>query len=224
MANAESTQGWVAVRPSVLIVSDIRLYREGLARFLSQDGRLAVWGSAGASPEMDHCPAPEVVLLDLSLPDPLTTFELLSDAYPNARVLALGLPEVEAEVLRWAEAGIAGYVCREASLEELVSAVNAALQHELRCSVRIAGLLLEQVGKLSSARQARPHLTPREDEIVSLLEEGLTNKEIARRAHIEVATVKNHVHNILEKLGAETRGQAVAKARHLRPARARNVS
>jgi DNA-binding NarL/FixJ family response regulator len=189
---------------------------------MAKDGRLEVVGTAET---LDQALAaarrltPEAVLLDLALPGARGAAATLSELYPASRLVALGLAEVESEVLHWAEVGISGYVFRDASLDEVVATVQSAIRRELRCSRRIAGALLRQVSLLSFElhnRQGAADLTPREKEVLALLDEGLTNKEISSRLFIEVATVKNHVHHILDKLDAHTRGEAAVKARRLR--------
>lgn len=208
----------------VVIVSDIRLYREGLERFLGRDGRLEAVGAASDWPEAERLIGehePDVALVDLSMPDAAEHIRRLLHLGSDARatkVVALGLTGTETEVIGWAEAGISGYVCRDGSLEDLVLAVESAMRDELRCSDKLAAALLQRVGTLAS-RLATPagagNLTDREQEILRLIDRGLTNKQISSRLFIEVTTVKNHVHNILEKLGARTRGEAAAKARKL---------
>jgi DNA-binding NarL/FixJ family response regulator len=130
---------------------------------------------------------------------------------PGVPIVALGVPDVEGDVLACAEAGIAGYVTREASLEELVAVVRSAVQGELRCSPRIAAGLLRRLSALSEHGPSAPRvrLTARQREIVRLIGQDLSNKEIAHRLGIEVATVKNHVHNLLEKLNVHRRTAAV---------------
>lgn len=202
-----------------LIVADIRLYREGLAQVLARDNRIEVIGTAASMDDGLTDVAnlqPDVVLLDMASPDALAGITTITDSFPEIKVVALGVAEVESDVLACAEAGVAGYVLREGSVEDLVATVESAARDELRCSPRVAATLLRRVARLAAARQPGAegiHLTTRELEILQLINEGLTNKEIAARLFIEVATVKNHVHNTLEKLGVRTRGEAAAKMR-----------
>jgi DNA-binding NarL/FixJ family response regulator len=204
----------------VLIVSEIRLYREGLVRFLSRDGKIEPAGSAGDWRAAERAVAetrPDVLLVDLSMPDAAAAIRGLLGAFPGTKVVALGLTDDEGEVPDWAEVGISGYVCRDATLEELVGAVESAVRDELRCSNRLAAALLHRVGALATrlASTGAGQLTTREREVLRFIEDGLTNKQISSRLRIQLPTVKNHVHNILEKLGAQTRGEAAAKARQL---------
>jgi DNA-binding NarL/FixJ family response regulator len=192
-----------------------------LVRFLARDGGLEAVGSAGAWPAAEEGIAqsrPDVALVDLSMPESAAAIRRLLHAFPETRVVALGLADDEREVPDWAEVGISGYLCRDGSLEELVRVIGSAVRDELRCSDRLAAALLRRVRGLATrlaTSTGAGQLTTREREILRYLERGLTNKQISTRLRIEVATVKNHVHNILEKLGAQTRGEAAAKARKL---------
>jgi DNA-binding NarL/FixJ family response regulator len=122
--------------------------------------------------------------------------------------------EASGELLRFAEAGIAGYVTRTASSADLVTAIESADRGEAVCSPRAAAALLDHVANLAAdAAEPDGALTARELEILALIDEGLSNKEIAGRLFISVPTVKSHVHNILRKLGASRRGQAAARVR-----------
>lgn len=202
----------------VLIVSDIRLYREGLGEVLAQDGRLDVVGMTATSQDavskLDEL-MPDAVLLDKDVPGAFELIPRLASVAPKTKVVALGLTETRREVLAFAEAGVAAYVCREASVEDLVKSVHAAVHDELFCSRRIAAALLQRVADLATRQPtARAEsLTRRERQVAELIDQGLTNKEIARRLYIETATVKNHVHSILDKLGVHTRGEAAAQLR-----------
>ena len=204
-----------------LVVSDIRLYREGLAAALSAGGRCEVVATAPtgfAALEATEAHRPDVVLLDLALVDAGDAVAHLAAVDPPVKVVALGVREVPSEVIALAEAGVAGYVTRDATLEELVDVVESVARGEMVCSPRIAALLLHRV---AAARGRDPRdndlrLTPRENEIVALIDEGLSNKQIGQRLSIEVATVKNHVHSILDKLGVEGRAAAAAHVRRAR--------
>jgi two-component system, NarL family, nitrate/nitrite response regulator NarL len=162
---------------------------------------------------------PDVVLLDMALENSWLTARALHEALPRTAIVALAIPESEGHVLGCAEAGICGYVTRDGSLEDLLTTVVRAANGEAFCSPRIAAGLFRRVAALSSAGPARApgspsaRLTGREVEVVGLIDDGLSNKQIARRLCIEVPTVKNHVHSILDKLGASSRGEAAARVR-----------
>lgn len=204
----------------VLIVSDIRLYREGLAEMLARDGRLRLVGSAKSiEAALGHLQNGEVdvVLLDMGMPESLAAVRAIAVSGRSVKVVALGISETRADVVSCAEAGVRGYVCRESSLEDLVAAVQCAVGGELHCPPRIAAALMDSVARLASRAivDDEVQLTDRELEVAELLDQGMGNREIARRLHIAVATVKVHVHHILEKLGTCRRGEAAAKLRRV---------
>jgi two-component system nitrate/nitrite response regulator NarL len=204
---------------SVLIVSEVRLYREGLAELLGRGGALRVIGTSlhTADALIQACELdPAVVLLDYAAADSLAFSRTLSQVRPQIRVVALGLPNSDDAVLAFAEAGIAGYVAREGSVEDVVAAIESAARGELRCSPQLAGTILRRLAwraAVGGDPAPRSALTCRETEIVRLIDQGLSNKEIAVRLGIEVATVKNHVHNLLDKLRVRRRSEAAARLR-----------
>jgi two-component system, NarL family, nitrate/nitrite response regulator NarL len=201
----------------VAVVADVCFYREGLVALLGRDDRIEVLWAAQSYKEVPrHEPRPDVVLLDLRASDGHEAAQLLSETFAGSGIVALGLSEAGDDVLEWAECGIAGYVTRDSSLDELRETIVAVARGELLCSPHVAARLLRRVATLASARHnsgAPALLTPREREVVALIDEGLSNKQIAGRLFIEVPTVKNHVHNILEKLQVTRRGEAAARLR-----------
>lgn len=203
----------------VLIVAHIRLYREGLAQVLQREPALSVVGMAASRGEAVIAVAtltPDVLLLDLAMAESCDLVRYLQQVGSTVKVVAIGLIEAEGEVLSCAEVGVAGYVPREGSIENLVAAVESVGRGELLCSPQVAGTLLRRLAALARERGPAPEgpkLTLREGEIVGLIDRGCSNKDIARQLCIEVATVKNHVHNILEKLSVRRRGEAAAKVR-----------
>ncbi len=202
----------------VLVASDVRLYREGLAESLADAPGLDVVGRSTGAESVGRALRlrPDIVLLDLSMDDWSGAVGAIVAGASETRVVVLGVNEVESEVIGCAEAGVSGYVTREASLDELVEVVESVARGEMLCTPRIAALLLRRVAEAAAPRSSGlERLTPRETEIVDLIEQGLSNKQIARRLSIELATVKNHVHNILEKLEVARRGEAVARVRAL---------
>jgi DNA-binding CsgD family transcriptional regulator len=130
------------------------------------------------------------------------------------------------ELIACAEAGIVGFVTRDASVDDLVDAIRNALRGEVICSARVSGLLFQRMAALSGATQAPSNmrlLTRRECEIAKLVYEGMSNKEIARSLRIASATVKNHVHNILEKLQVSRRSAAAAILRRAASGKRRTI-
>jgi DNA-binding NarL/FixJ family response regulator len=216
----------------LMLIGEHKLFRECLGSMLGDcegfrvvdhaDGLAAAVGRIRREP-------PEVILIDLGTADEETLErlrEITHDA-PELKVIVLGLPEVEEEILRCIEAGVSGYVLKESSIEELREAIQKVLRGEAICSPQITGTLFSHLAALAREqrgceRLAGFDLTPREGEILELIAESLSNKEIAERLCLSLYTVKNHVHNILEKLQVSCRGEAVEQAyrrRWLRRAR-----
>ena len=206
----------VPVCPRVFILSDFRLLREGVVSLLAQQSAVQVIGSAdmSASPSEIAQLAPNMLLLDISVPGALELSGPIRSALSGAKTVALGVVEDEDVVLACARAGISGFVAPGGSARDVVAAVHSAVRGELVCSPRTAGMLLSRVSKLAARPPAAPDtLTDREQEILHLMDEGMSNKEIALSLRIRNATVKNHVHNILSKLRVRSRIEATA---HLR--------
>jgi two-component system, NarL family, nitrate/nitrite response regulator NarL len=201
----------------VVIACDIRLYREGLSLHLARRDQLDVVGTSSTREETHRLArelTPDVLLLDMAMHGSLEIVHELHGIAPSTRVLALTIPEADGAVIACAEAGVAGFVTREASIADLIEAIHSAARGEACMSPRAAAALLRRVGALAADRPPasppRGELTAREREIVELVALGLSNKAIAARLHVEIATVKNHVHNILDKLQVHRRGEIAA--------------
>jgi two-component system nitrate/nitrite response regulator NarL len=213
------------LQPSVIIVSGTRLYREGLALSLALVDRAAVVGVADTVASALTCieeKNPDVALLDFAMPDALALSHAIAAARMRVKVVAFSVAETEDEICVCAEAGIAGYVTRNGSKEDLIAAVENAVRGEVLCSPRVAASLFRRLAAhVQTTRQRPPEaaLTSREQDIIALIDRGLSNKEIARQLKISLPTVKNHVHSILEKLQVRRRGAAAALLREATLAR-----
>ena len=205
-------------RPFVLVVDDSRLYREGLVSLLTKSSGLgSVQGVADLEAADKSGPPPDVVLLNMASHDALGRLSRLSGQYPRAAVVVIGVDGSEDEVLACAEAGAAGYLVRSDSFDRLVTLIRSVLAGETLAAPSITRALMRRVGSLAAVRGPRvPVLTAREDQILALVEAGLSNQEIADRLGIELRTAKNHLHNIFAKLGVRRRGEAVAVVRAAR--------
>jgi DNA-binding NarL/FixJ family response regulator len=202
----------------LIILSDIRLYREGLALNITSRGTevevVATCANAREALRAIEQSAGAVVLIDAGMADTLSEVRQLGMNAPETRILALAMaPDTDDEILEAAEAGISGYVPPEAGVDELIASVEHAARGEILCSPRMAGTLARRVASLAAIPAAptpTSTLTAREQEVLALLNIGLSNKQIARQLSIRLATVKNHVHSILAKLNVKRRGEAVA--------------
>ena len=215
-AAGEERGSGLADRPiPVFLVADVCVYRELLVDALAdQEGLEVVGGTPADIASMAIGMAePAVVLLDASSGSAPARVQALAAAVPTATIVAVGIHDDEATLLELVEAGVAGYVTAEQPLEELIEALFAAASGELRCSPRVSAALARRVAALKAelpAERGERRLTRRQLEIATLVSEGLSNKQIARRLSIEQATVKNHVHNILSKLGVSHRDDVTA--------------
>ena len=203
----------------VFIISEVRLYRDGLARLSAarpatrhrRVGRRRA-GRAGALAGPDD--PPEAVLLDVPAPAGLEGLRRLEAAVPTARIIVLNVSDADEQaVIAWAEAGVGGLMSRDVDVDDVAQAVQTTASGGTVCSPRLAALLLRRLARSAEERPVTSPLTSREREIAALLEQGLSNKEIAASLQIELPTVKNHVHSILTKLKASRRGQAAAMLR-----------
>jgi two-component system, NarL family, nitrate/nitrite response regulator NarL len=218
MARRDGRGGGEGAAIRAYLLSGVRLYREALALALEHSSAVEVvghsddWQSALPLLAAEHA---DVVLLDMALPVAAGAIAEIA-ALPDApRIVAIARTDDVSEVLACAEAGISGYVASADSISSAVEAIESASRGELLTTPRVAAVLLERVRTLSAAAPytALHRLTPREREIAVLLGDGHTNKAIAQRLGIEPTTVKNHVHNILEKLQVQRRTDAALRLR-----------
>jgi two-component system nitrate/nitrite response regulator NarL len=204
----------------VLIVIGVRLYREGLAQLLDARKELTIVGSESTGRdaiERLNETAPDVALVDMNIPDIHEISTVLAQRAPRIPLVAIGIGNSDWDVLKCAELGATGYIACESSVEQLAAAVHSAADGELTCSAGTAAILIRRLSELAAERHSIDSvglLTRREREVAALMCTDLSNKDIATRLHIELATVKNHVHNILDKLRVHRRAEAVRLLAH----------
>ena len=198
----------------ILLVSDVRLYVEGITRLLRDEPEIDTAGVVSTVHDALKAIAelnPNVVIVDLAMKESLSVIRGIGAYDEQIKIVALAVSEIESEILACAEAGAVGYVTRDNSVKDLIACVKAASMGELYCSPTIAASLMRRVSALAGA-DSKAHspasFTRRECRVFEILH--LPNKEIARELNIEVSTVKNHVHHILEKLGVHNRTQAIS--------------
>lgn len=221
---------------SVLIVSDVRLVQEGLSSVLAHRTGIDVVSSVDtqeAKVEIERL-HPHVVLFDATRQDSVGFVKSLVDsAGPCSKVVAFGVKENTEEFLALAAAGTAGYIRASADSDDVVRLLDQVMCDELTCSPRAAASLYRRVAILSQAGHGLANgenghsepvqLSRRELQIGQLIDRGLTNKEIGRELGIEAATVKNHIHNLCEKLSVHRRGEAAARVRAITRAHAQQL-
>jgi DNA-binding NarL/FixJ family response regulator len=200
----------------VVVFTDLCLLSECLTEMLDAHPEVDAVQAVENQPELSallDTASPDVLLVDYGTAGSVSTIHLVAHQHESTRVVAFSVPETEHHVVECVEAGAASYVPRDGSFADLMTAIRGALRGELYCRPRIAAMLSRRLATVVNSRDYGvfgASLTDREREIVELIEQGLSNKEIAGRLNIRLATVKNHVHNILEKLNVHRREAAAA--------------
>jgi DNA-binding NarL/FixJ family response regulator len=201
---------------TVLILSDTRFLAEGLAQALDRDDRVSTcWSCTDFQEGLAKIAnvRPEIVLLDAALQCGPEAVGCVLQVERRTKVVVFAVTETSDNVIPWARAGVAGYIPRTAALSDVASQLVSIMRDEQRCSPRVAASLLRHMSQAANAGGERTDapaalpLTAREMEIIELVAAGLSNKDIARRLNIGVATTKSHVHNLLGKLRVQRRGQ-----------------
>ena len=206
----------------VLLVDDQALFREALATLLDVRGDIEVVAEAANGEEALRAAArvrPDVVLMDLRMPvlDGIAATRRLRADQPDARVIALTTFDEDDEVFAALRAGAVGYLLKDVSAARLVEAILATARGESVLQPSVAAKLVAKFAEQPAA-PPRPLVDPlsdRELDVIRLLAEGRTNREIAAALFLAEGTVKNHVTNVLAKLGARDRTQAALRAREL---------
>ena len=202
----------------VIVVADVRLTREWLTEALADSSDLSVAASVENANDLTALVRrgrPDLVIVDRGMPGSIQATRELLAVDPSLKVLAFGVQETEPAVATCLEAGTSGFVPRAATRAQLIEAARRAVRGEFVASPRVADLALRHFAQRAQGNGdgAGGGLSVRERQIARLLELGYSNKEIAARLGIEVATVKNHVHHLFRKLKVRRRGEAVAKWR-----------
>jgi DNA-binding NarL/FixJ family response regulator len=208
----------------VLLIEDNRLLREGIADMLEEHGDFTVIARAedgDAARELKAAgTAPDIVMLDLGLEkaNSLKLMKWLREELPDAKTVAMGILPETVDVVEFVKAGGSGFVLKSASAEEYIDTLKSVMAGAKVLPPVLTKSLFTQIveSALKSGKdllESSVQLTPREKEVIHLISEGLSNKEIAATLHIATHTVKSHVSNILEKLALRTRLQIAAFAR-----------
>jgi DNA-binding NarL/FixJ family response regulator len=204
----------------VIVVDDQAIVREGLVTVLSLLPDILVLGEAAngqAAVELVDRDLPDVVLMDLRMPvlGGLEATRLISAAHPEIGILILTTFADEASVVDVLQAGARGYLTKDADRAEVAAAVRAVAQGHTTLGGDISGKLIAAASAPAPAPDlaARFKLTPREDDVLALIGDGLSNAEIAATLFVGVSTVKTHINAIFAKLGVRDRAQAIALVR-----------
>ena len=201
-------------RIHILLIEDNRLLREGLTVMLKEQPDLKVAASHGNNDAVIQARKlkPAVILLDLGLrsQNSLRLLGLLKKSAPEARVIGMDLVPVQEDLVQYVEGGVSGFVLKDATFGDFLRTIRSVAKGVNVLPPPLTGSLFAQIVEHGTRKRkgnpfALVRMTGREREVITLIAEGLSNKEIARRLHLATDTVKSHVHNILEKLALHTR-------------------
>ncbi|NOT08006.1 MAG: response regulator transcription factor [Gemmatimonadales bacterium] len=205
---------------SLVLIDDNRLLREGLAALIhSQPGFKVLAASADVEEALQKVreARPEIVLLDFGLEDhdSLSLTATVHGEVPEARIIVMGLLPVQEDIANFVRAGASGFIMKDASFADFVATIRAVAGGAEVLPQALTNSLFSQIARNASGGPRAGvleavRLTNRERQVIDLLGEGLSNKEIAARLQIAVHTVKSHVHNVLEKLALHSRMEVAA--------------
>ena len=206
----------------VLLVIEVRLIANIFAEVLEDEADFMIVGrseDAEGALKLIQQQKADVALVSVSLPEDgaLKLTRAIVDITPNTKVLALGLADDTDDVLKYIEAGASGYILKDSSLLDLIEIIRSTQKGEAQVSAKMAAAMVERLSSLAKMFSTSGtnftddvHLTPREREVLECIGQGFTNQEIASTLLVELGTVKNHVHSILEKLNVSNRDEAAS--------------
>ncbi len=211
-------------RIRLILVEDNRLLREGINAMLKKEADfniVAAFGDRNFTPDSIIDLKPNVVLLDLGLANKnsLELVKSLKDGNQHINIIAMDLIPIQEDILRFVEAGVSGFILKDASIAEFIKTIRSVAGGEKVLPSTLTGSLFSQimdygVNELGPSKLIQSvRMTRREREIVELIAEGLANKEIAYKLNLSIYTVKSHVHNILEKMALNSRVQIAIHSR-----------
>jgi len=212
----------------ILLIEDNRLLREGIAAMLNAHGDFEVVARSEDGDSLRQLKSlgipPDVVLLDLGLEkvDSLKLMTLLQEEAPTTKVIAMDILPEHVDITEFVKAGGSGFIMKDASQEDYITTIKAVADGKKVLPPILTKSLFTQIVEFALEGDKKIfddalRLTQREREVIDLISEGLSNKEIAQRLHIATYTVKSHVHNILEKLTLSSRLQIAAYAHNVTP-------
>ena len=199
----------------LLVIEDNRLLRDGILSILKPHSDIVIIGASGDGKDTlvkIKQSKPNVVLLDLGLRslNSLQVVGLVKKDFPQAKIIVMDLAPVQADILQYVKAGANGFILKDASLNDLLITIRTVSEGATVLPPMLVDSLFSQIVEFA-VREGKTKLkqavqmTKREREVIELLSEGMTNKEIAQRIHVSMYTITSHIHNIMEKLALHTR-------------------
>lgn len=208
----------------LLVIEDNRLLRDGIASMLKKQSDMHVVATVSNGENIlttmeKH--KPNIVLLDLGLrnQNSLQIVKLTKQHFQETKIIVMDIIPLQADVFEFVQAGVSGFILKDANAAEFFKTIRSVYQGAQVLPPHLTGSLFSQIvehainGSKPSAIVESVHMTKRERQVIELIADGSTNKEIAQKLHLSTYTVKSHVHNILEKLALNTRVQ-IAKHAH----------
>ena len=208
----------------ILLIEDNRLLREGLAAMLKKQRDMNVVETVGNGENILAILRkykPEVILLDLGLRNrsSLNLVKLVKKNFSASKIIMMDLIPVQADVFEFVQVGVSGFILKDATVNDFLKTIRSVAKGLQVLPPNLTGSLFSQIiehainGSSPSALVDSVRMTKRERQVIELIADGHTNKEIAQKLHLSTYTIKSHVHNILEKLALSTRVQ-IAKYLH----------
>jgi len=199
----------------LLLIEDNRLLRDGILAILKPQKDIVIIAASGDGKDTlvkIKKSKPNIVLLDLGLrsQNSLRVVEIVKKDFPEAKIIVMDLAPVQADILQYVKAGANGFILKDASLNEFLITIRTVSEGATVLPPLLVDSLFSQIvdysvreGKLKLNEAVK--MTKREREVIALLGEGMSNKEIGQKMHVSTYTVKSHIHNIMEKLALHTR-------------------
>ncbi len=203
---------------TIALIEDNRLVREGLTAMINlQPGLKVVLGQSSDDTRVLQKVSPSVVLLDIGLRrgDSLGIATKTKEEFPDSKIIIMDLLPAHEDIVEYVNAGVSGFIMKDATLDELVATIRAVAAGENVLPVTMVNSLFSQIAREAIQRgrsdvMESVRMTPRERQVINLIAEGMSNKEIAAHLHVAVHTVKSHVRNVMEKLTLHSRLQIAA--------------
>ena len=199
----------------LLLIEDNRLLRDGILSILKPYKDIIIIAASGNSKNTllkIHKLRPNIVLLDLGLrsQNSLHVVEIVKKEFPTAKIIVMDLAPVQSDILQYVKAGANGFILKDASLNDFLMTIRTVNEGATVLPPLLVDSLFSQIvdhamGNGKSKLKEAVRMTKREREVIGLLGEGLSNKDIAQKIHVSTFTVKSHIHNIMEKLALHTR-------------------
>jgi DNA-binding NarL/FixJ family response regulator len=203
---------------SILVIEDNRLLREGISEMLKKQPDMHVVATVGNGENillMMGKLNPNIVLLDLGLrnQNSLQVVKLIKKHFQKTKIIVMDLIPLQADVFEFVQAGVSGFILKDANVAEFFKTIRSVYQGTQVLPPNLTGSLFSQIVDKAVIESSPSKIiesvkmTKRERQVIDLVADGLTNKEVAQKLHLSTYTVKSHIHNILEKLALHTRVQ-----------------